>query len=83
MVKYPNAVKQLADLLETNLNGVTEEELANKIYPIIKGNELEPKAFFQEIYSILIAKTNGPKLASFLIALEPKRAAELIRKTLG
>lgn len=83
VVKYPNAVKQLADLLETNLNGVTEEELANKIYPIIKGNELEPKAFFQEIYSILIAKTNGPKLASFLIALEPKRAAELIRKTLG
>jgi lysyl-tRNA synthetase, class I len=83
VIKYPEAVKQLAELLETDLSGVSEEELANKIYPIIKGNSLEPKAFFQEIYSILIAKTNGPKLASFLIALEPKRAADLLRKTLA
>lgn len=81
--KYPDAVKQLVGLLrEKGVSDSSEDELANKVWEIMKGNGIEPKAFFQDIYQILISKNQGPKLASFLLTLGTERAAGLIEKSL-
>jgi lysyl-tRNA synthetase class 1 len=79
--KYPAAVKALVSLLrEEKTLSTPEEQLASAVYEIIKGNGIEPKAFFQETYQILVGKSNGPKLASFLLAIGPRRAAELLER---
>ncbi len=81
--KFVPAVTDLVKLLEEiGDTSITEEDLAGRIYTIMKTHQLEPKAFFQDVYSVLIAKTNGPKLASFLIALGLKNAAERITKAI-
>jgi lysyl-tRNA synthetase class 1 len=82
-IKHRAAVEQLLGILEEpGIEKMAEEAFHERIFAVIKGNAIEPKVFFQEIYSILINKTSGPKLASFLLAIEPKQAAELIRRTL-
>lgn len=80
--KFPEAVKELVALLQ-GLNGtITEDELASKTFEIMKRNGIEPKQFFQDVYRILINKPAGPKLAAFFLAIGPKRAADLIGKSL-
>lgn len=79
--RFPEAMRDVARLLrDPKTKGFQEEALASAIYEIIKSHALEPKAFFQECYLILIGKTNGPKLASFLLAIGLERAAGLIEK---
>lgn len=78
----PKPVSELVALLEGLGNGTTEDTLATKTFEIMKSNGIEPKVFFQEIYWILIAKKNGPKLASFLLALGPTKAAGLLKQSL-
>ncbi|MBI4404274.1 MAG: lysine--tRNA ligase [Deltaproteobacteria bacterium] len=82
--KHKEAIAALVQLLE-KLDAPTassEEQLASNIYEIIKSRHLEPKPFFQDVYSILISKPNGPKLASFFLIIGPKRAAELLKQAL-
>lgn len=77
--KYPDAVRALVELLNrTQIS--KEEEMASRLYDIMKKHQIEPKAFFQEVYTILIDKTSGPKLVSFLLALGPKRASEILER---
>ena len=77
---YPQAVTDLIQLLEKpGTEKRPEDELANAIYEVMKQHSLEAKVFFQEIYALLIGKKNGPKLASFLLAIGPRRAAEILR----
>jgi len=59
-----------------------DAELHSAIYPIIKTNNISAKVFFQEVYGILIDKTSGPRLASFLLAIGQERAAKLLEKSL-
>ncbi len=81
--KFPAAVGELVTLLKTpGTEGLSEDDLAGKIFTIMKSNQIEPKAFFQEVYTILVSKTSGPKLASFLLALGTERAAKMIEKSL-
>lgn len=81
--KFPDAVKELVALLRTDgIADKTEEETAGLIYTILKAHNLDAKAFFQDVYGVLVKKPNGPKLASFLMAIGPKRAAELLENAL-
>lgn len=79
--KHPEAVRSLIALIESGLPK-QEAEVHNRLYELMQSQGLQAKAFFQDIYSILIGKTSGPKLASFLLALDPKRTAELLRRSL-
>jgi len=81
--QYPQAVTSLVKLLnEPATSGLSEDDLASKIYEIMKGNGLDAKSFFPEIYSLLISKPKGPKLASFLLTLGTERAAKILQRAL-
>lgn len=81
--KFPEVVRELLVILaKPGVENQSEEALHSEIYNVIKSKQVEPKAFFQEIYSLLIGKAQGPKLASFLLAIGPKRASALLQKTL-
>lgn len=52
---------------------MTEDELHNKFYEIIKYHKMKSADFFTAAYLALIGKPSGPKLAQFIIAIgEPK-----------
>lgn len=77
---YPQAVKQLIDLLENPASSkLSEDDLASQIFTVMKGHGLEAKVFFQEVYALLVGKKNGPKLASFLLAIGLQRAADILK----
>lgn len=72
------AFKELAkSLLEENL---TDKELHNYFYEIIKKNNLDSKEFFKAAYKILISKEKGPLLASFILTIGKKKVADLFSK---
>ncbi len=76
---YPEAMKALIEMLKTKMP-LAEEALATEIYNVIQAHGLNAKLFFQDIYKILIDKTNGPRLASFLLAIGADRATALLAK---
>ncbi len=81
--QFPVPLKELiAVLREDGMETVSEETLASRTFEIMKRNQVEPRAFFQDVYRILVNKPNGPKLASFLLAIGPKRSSEILEKTL-
>ncbi len=81
--KHPQALQELITLLKQgNLESKPEEEVASLIYQILKRHNLEAKSFFQDVYGILVGKPNGPKLASFLVAIGTDRAAHLLERAL-
>lgn len=79
--KQAGAVRDVVEYLR-DLSEVSEEKITDHMRGIMKEHGLEPKAFFQELYSLLINKAHGPKLASFFLAIGPKRAAEILEKSL-
>ncbi len=52
-----------------NLQGWEDKELQNAIYQMARERAMDPKAFFQTVYKVLIGKTAGPRLAGFLKTL--------------
>lgn len=81
--QFPEVLKELILLLrEDGIEKSSEENLAGRTFEIMKRNQVEPKVFFQDTYRILVNKPNGPKLASFLLAIGPKRASEILEKSL-
>ncbi|NBV49731.1 lysine--tRNA ligase [bacterium] len=79
---FPQVMTGLIALLKEMPPQVSEEELANRTWEIMKAHQIEGKVFFKDIYQILVSKPNGPKLASFLLAIGTKRAAEILQKAL-
>ncbi len=81
---FPQPLLELIQVLkEAAVETWTEETLASRTFEIMKRNQVEPKAFFQDVYRVLVNKPNGPKLASFLLAIGTKRASEILEKTLN
>jgi lysyl-tRNA synthetase class 1 len=79
----PKALEGVIDVLSRpGVDKLPEDALAGAIYEVMKANGLDAKRFFPEIYRTLIAKPNGPKLASFLQAIGSTRAVELLRSAL-
>jgi lysyl-tRNA synthetase class 1 len=81
--QFPQPMTELVALLGGGtLDSMAEDDVATEVFRIIKKAEIEPKVFFQEVYQLMISKTNGPKLASFFQALGTKRSAEILAKSL-
>lgn len=80
--QYPDLVRQLVDVLTNFEEELTEERLGNLTWDMMKAHGIEGKAFFKDIYQILVNKPNGPKLASFLLAIGRQRAAKILEKSL-
>jgi lysyl-tRNA synthetase class 1 len=80
--QFPKAMMELITVLKEGTFSESEEALGNKTWEIMKAHGIDGKAFFKDIYQILVAKPNGPKLASFLLAIGPKRAAGILEKAL-
>ncbi len=79
--QYPEAIAAVVKLLKSK-SDFGEDALANDIYQIMKGHQLDAKRFFPEVYRILIDKTNGPKLASFILTIGLDRSAQFFEKSL-
>lgn len=80
---FPQAIQGVIDVLaKPGVEKTPEDTLASAIYEVMKANGLDAKRFFPEVYRILIGKPSGPKLASFLLAIGPKRGCELLKGAL-
>jgi lysyl-tRNA synthetase class 1 len=64
-------------LLEKEWN---DKELHEYFYTIIEKNGLSVKDFFKACYTVLIGKTKGPQLASFILTIGQDRVAELLKE---
>lgn len=62
------AVKDFAGYVREYLDTLSEKEFSNYIYKAAGDNGLENSDFFRVIYTVLIGKEKGPKLASFVKA---------------
>jgi lysyl-tRNA synthetase class 1 len=80
--QFPLIIKDLIQALNEEESIESEEKLTNRTWEIMKSHGVEGKTFFKDVYQILVSKPNGPKLASFLLAIGPKRAAEILQKAL-
>jgi len=78
--QYPLLAIEVADILDGPGQTATEPALSELLRTASKKHGVEGKAFFQDIYKVLIDKPFGPKLASFLQAIGPARAARLLRR---
>ena len=58
----------------------TDIELHEEMYILCKNNEFESKDFFNVAYRVLINKSKGPRLASFILEIGRERVAELFKK---
>lgn len=74
------ALQKLEKLLEKDRDW-EEQELQNELFNIGKSLE-KPKKFFELIYSVLIGKKSGPRLAPFLLLLDKNWIIERIKKVL-
>ncbi|MFH1978173.1 MAG: lysine--tRNA ligase [Candidatus Aenigmatarchaeota archaeon] len=72
------ALKQLA--LELKKSKVTEEGLKNMFFEIANENNIKPQELFQGAYNVLLGKNQGPRLATFILAVGRKKIAELLEK---
>ena len=78
--KLPEVIQAVIGLVEApEFATISEEDLSTKIFDAAKSRGVEPKALFQDVYTILIGKQNGPKLASFLKVLGKDKAARILR----
>lgn len=79
-------VKKLAEaLLSGNLK---EEEIEPLVYAIPKDDTLEQKenaarqrAFFKDVYNLVISKDTGPRLSTFIVALGMEKVGNLLKLT--
>ena len=71
-------LQQLAEkLLEKEWN---DKELHEEMYILCKNNDFPPGDFFKTAYTVLINKSKGPKLASFILEIGRERVAKLFKK---
>jgi lysyl-tRNA synthetase class 1 len=56
-----------------------EEGLFNRFYSIAEEAGISSKEFFQAVYMALIAKSAGPRLAPFILAIGRERVAKLLK----
>lgn len=80
--QHAELMKNVVQLLRSEGKILSEDQLGTRIWELMKAQGVEGKVFFQDIYQVLVAKPNGPKLAPFLLAIGPERAATILEKSL-
>ena len=77
--KSARVVIKVADVVR-DLENYTEVTLAEAIYAAAQDNEMDPKELFKLIYTILIGKEKGPRLAGFIITAGKEKILPLLEK---
>jgi lysyl-tRNA synthetase class 1 len=74
------ALSALKKIIESDaFSTISPKDLNQKIYDdVIRGVEIDPKVFFQDVYMHLIDRDQGPRLPSFLLEIGPERLHELL-----
>lgn len=81
--ELPEAVSAVVNLLrKEGTSKLSEDELAQSIFNIMKDQNLAAKEFFAALYNVLINKANGPKLAPFILMVGTDRVADLLEQSL-
>jgi lysyl-tRNA synthetase, class I len=71
-------VSGLKDLV-TELDTYDEKSLAEALYGIAEKAGVEPKEMFRTIYSVLIGKERGPRLANFIITIGKAKIEKVLK----
>ena len=74
------ALRALCDELNRNWATYDEKSLAVVLYEMAHANNMQPKEFFMLLYTMLISKSHGPRLASFIRAIGRERTLELLER---
>jgi lysyl-tRNA synthetase class 1 len=72
------SMQELASLL--GKKKLTQEELHGLFWEIAKRQGIKPQEFFSGVYSVLIGKDSGPKLAAFILAVGQKKVAGILEQ---
>ncbi len=73
------AVNNLIALLE---NGDDADAIGTATYQFCIDNKIEPKAFFESCYKIIINKTKGPKLIQFILAIGKEKVIKILQSSI-
>lgn len=57
-----------------------ENNLPEKFFEIVKAEGVTPKELFEAAYKVLISKTQGPKLAGFILTIGQEKVADMFEK---
>ena len=57
-----------------------EETLFNEFYAICSETGIDNKEFFKAAYKVLINKERGPRLASFILAIDKEKVIKLLKQ---
>ncbi len=80
--KEKEVVSKVLDELKSAVkNNLSDKELHQKFYEICQQEGIKTRDFFKLMYSILLNKDHGPKLASFLLMLGNK-AIDILKKSI-
>jgi len=82
----PKSVKHVRELKKTLEQGISSiKKLEKIVYSIPKDskltleeNALLQRAFFKDVYNLLFGKDQGPRLATFLWAVDRKKILRLL-----
>ncbi len=74
------AIRALGKILEERFPSLDEKSLGEAVYDVCGSAGIEPKAFFVEIYRVLVGKERGPRLAAFILTVGRDRILEILAK---
>ncbi|MGD1822984.1 MAG: lysine--tRNA ligase [Pleomorphochaeta sp.] len=78
--KELTAVKALKEVVEKMDSFETDKEFTNAMYACATDIELETSVFFKAVYTILIGKPKGPKLAQFMLTCGKSKILPILER---
>jgi lysyl-tRNA synthetase class 1 len=75
-------IRELREIIDTRFASLDEKSLGEAIYTACGSAGLEPKAFFPEIYKVLVGKDKGPRLAAFILTVGRDRILDILKNYL-
>jgi lysyl-tRNA synthetase class 1 len=72
-------IRELREIIDTGFAALDEKSLGEAVYTACGNAGLEPKAFFPEIYRVLIGKDKGPRLAAFILIVGRERILDILK----
>ncbi|MDC7238573.1 MAG: lysine--tRNA ligase [Sphaerochaetaceae bacterium] len=74
------SVRALKDVVAKMDSFETDKEFTNAMYACATDNDLETSTFFSIVYTILIGKPKGPKLAQFMLTCGKDKILPILEK---
>lgn len=62
---------------------ITEEEIENAIFEIARRHGIEPRRFFEILYTILIGAPEGPRLSRYILAMGIENVIEALQRAVA